>query len=663
MSKTKISEYSSVASDNTDIGGINIAEGMAPSDVNNAMRTQMAQLKEFLDGSSGDTITTAKIVATTAEILSGVSVTGTATFNSAIVLSSSITGSALSLSGALTVGGAAIMSSTLGVTGTASMGVIDATTLEVTNIKAKDGTASVTIADSTGVFTIASAVLTTADVNGGTLDDVIIGAGTPAAGTFTIGTATTFTATTVDSTNLEVTNLKAKDGTSAGSIADSTGVFTINSAVLTTADINGGTADDVAIGAGTPSTGAFTTLSSSSTTTLNGTTIPASETLLVSTDIGTTVQGYDADTAKYDDTTANFTGTLQNGGSNVVVDSDIGSTVQAYSANLDSINQDLGNTDSPTFAALNISGNLDVTGVISNAGNTVLNTGDIGVTVQGYDATIVVDADIGVTVQAYDADTAKYDDATANFVGTLQNGGSNVVVDTDIGSTVQAYSANLDSINQDLGNTDSPTFAGITSTGNIDATGVIKQGANVVLDTADIGVSVQAYDATILVDADIGVSVQAYDAQLADVAGLTPADGAFIVGDGANFVAESGSTARTSLGLGSMATQADTNVDINGGAIDAITLGTNSAVTEAQVDNININGNTISSTDTDGDLNLTPNGAGDLVLDGLKWPQSDGAADYVLKTNGAGQLAWTEQTGGGGGITTGKAIAMAIVFG
>jgi len=49
-------------------------------------------------------------------------------------------------------------------------------------------------------------------------------------------------------------------------------------------------------------------------------------------DIGSTVQGYDADTAKYDDTTANFTGTLQNGGSNVVVDSDIGSTVQGYDA-------------------------------------------------------------------------------------------------------------------------------------------------------------------------------------------------------------------------------------------------------------------------------------------------------------------------------------------
>jgi hypothetical protein len=48
---------------------------------------------------------------------------------------------------------------------------------------------------------------------------------------------------------------------------------------------------------------------------------------------------------------------------------------------------------------------------------------------------------IGTAVQAYDADTAKLDDATANFTGTLQNGGSNVVVDTDIGVTVQAYDA------------------------------------------------------------------------------------------------------------------------------------------------------------------------------------------------------------------------------
>jgi len=43
------------------------------------------------------------------------------------------------------------------------------------------------------------------------------------------------------------------------------------------------------------------------------------------------------------------------------------------------------------------------------------------------------------------------------------------------------------------------------------------------------------------------------DAQLQDVAGLAVTDGGFIVGDGSNFVLETGSTARTSLGLGTAA--------------------------------------------------------------------------------------------------------------
>lgn len=48
----------------------------------------------------------------------------------------------------------------------------------------------------------------------------------------------------------------------------------------------------------------------------------------------------------------------------------------------------------------------------------------------------------------------------------------------------------------------------------------------------------------------IGTNVQAYDAGLTDIAGLAVTDGNIIVGDGANWVAESGGTARTSLGLG-----------------------------------------------------------------------------------------------------------------
>lgn len=55
-------------------------------------------------------------------------------------------------------------------------------------------------------------------------------------------------------------------------------------------------------------------------------------------------------------------------------------------------------------------------------------------------------------------------------------------------------------------------------------------------------------------------------------------------------------------------------VDIDSGAIDAVTIGTNSAVTELQVDNINVNGNAITSTDTDGNIALTPNGTGEVDI-------------------------------------------------
>ena len=61
----------------------------------------------------------------------------------------------------------------------------------------------------------------------------------------------------------------------------------------------------------------------------------------------------------------------------------------------------------------------------------------------------------------------------------------------------------------------------------------------------------------------IGTNIQAFDQQLSDIAGLTPSDGNFIVGDGSNFVLESGSTARASLGvsIGSQVQAYDADLD------------------------------------------------------------------------------------------------------
>lgn len=105
--------------------------------------------------------------------------------------------------------------------------------------------------------------ITKVDIDGGAIDGTTIGGSSPAVGTFT-----TANATTVDTTNIEVTNIKAKDGTSAGSIADSTGVVTLASSVLTTTDINGGTIDGAVIGGSSAAAGTFTTVTASGDVTI-----------------------------------------------------------------------------------------------------------------------------------------------------------------------------------------------------------------------------------------------------------------------------------------------------------------------------------------------------------------------------------------------------------
>jgi hypothetical protein len=54
MTRDKLTDYDGVtASNNTDIGGVSIAEGMLPSNVNNSMRELTKQLGAFADGTDG----------------------------------------------------------------------------------------------------------------------------------------------------------------------------------------------------------------------------------------------------------------------------------------------------------------------------------------------------------------------------------------------------------------------------------------------------------------------------------------------------------------------------------------------------------------------------------------------------------------------------------
>ena len=177
-------------------------------------------------------------------------------------------------------------------------GVTTVSDLETGVISAADGTESATIANSTGVMTIASSVLTTADINGGTLDGVTIGGASAAAATVSSLSVSDGNVTNVGDIALDTISA---DGTTIGvSMTDNTAAafdikegsnsylkfdttdsselitaskaFTVASGVTfttDTADINGGAIDGATIGANSAAAGTFTTATATSVNATN----------------------------------------------------------------------------------------------------------------------------------------------------------------------------------------------------------------------------------------------------------------------------------------------------------------------------------------------------------------------------------------------------------
>jgi hypothetical protein len=128
MARTKISEFSATPANNTDIDSINLAEGCAPSGINDAIRELMAQLKDFQTGAVGDSFngpvgtTTAAagafttLSASSTVTLSGGTANGVTYLNGSKVLTS---GSALTFDGTnlSSTGGATFQGSPTGYSG------------------------------------------------------------------------------------------------------------------------------------------------------------------------------------------------------------------------------------------------------------------------------------------------------------------------------------------------------------------------------------------------------------------------------------------------------------------------------------------------------------------------------------------------------------------
>ena len=102
-------------------------------------------------------------------------------------------------------------------------------------------------------------------------------------------------------------------------------------------------------------------------------------------------------------------------------------------------------------------------------------------------------------------------------------------------------------------------------------------------------------------------------------------------------------------------------LDTNGNELFKLTA-TSSAVNELTYANA-ATGNKPTFTASGGDTNIgvsiQPKGSGTVTIDALTFPAADGTSGQILQTDGSGTLSFTTSSG----ISMGKAIAAAIVFG
>lgn len=192
----------------------------------------------------------------------------------------------------------------------------------------------------------------------------------------------------------------------------------------------------------------------------------------------------------------------------------------------------------------------------ADGGGTLYANGDIKT-----DADLVVDGDADLGTLVLDTPLAVAEGGT----GSAAAADARTALGLAIGNDVQAYDAELAAIAGAGSAADTMIY--YTAEATASTASITTAGRGLIDDAATSNMR-----ATL--DLEPGTDVQAYDAQLTDIAALAVTDGNVIVGDGANWVAESGATARTSLGLGSIATQAASAIAVTGGTMSGVTITT-----------------------------------------------------------------------------------------
>jgi len=143
---------------------------------------------------------------------------------------------------------------------------------------------------------------------------------------------------------------------------------------------------------------------------------------------------------------------------------------------------------------------------------------------------------------------------------------SNLTFQTGSGVADSSFTGSFTGSFSGVGN-----FTGLTAD-NVEYANVLNKPAGLV--------SGSASQARSQIGVVIGTDVQAFQQNLTDISNLNPTDGTFIVGAGSSFVAESGATARTSLGLGSLAIL---NTD---SSLNSVDLSSNSSYSFANLSNL-----------------------------------------------------------------------------